>query len=145
YFVKTKSAKARAVPMTLRLREALRNLPISHSEAARDWVFTRYGKHMRCIRTAFANAVKRAGLGPDVTFHTLRHTFASWYVMAGGDIYRLKDYLGHSEIKMTMRYAHLSPSYRKQGVVHMGLDGRNGARSEHLSNIPEPVESQSVI
>jgi len=44
-----------------------------------------------------------------VTFHTLRHTFASWHAMAGTDIYTLKELLGHSVIAMTERYSHLSP------------------------------------
>lgn len=141
----TKSGKARAVPMTPRLRAALEQLPVGHSEAAQEWVFTRHGKRLRSIRTAFENARRRAGLGEDASFHTLRHTFASWFMQADGNIYLLKDLMGHSDLKQTMRYAHLSPSYRKQGVVHMGLDGRNGARFEHLSNISEPVESQSDL
>ena len=45
-----------------------------------------------------------------ITFHDLRHTFASHYVMNGGDIYRLQRILGHKSIKMTQRYAHLDPS-----------------------------------
>lgn len=44
-----------------------------------------------------------------VVAHTLRHTFASWHVMAGTDIYTLKELLGHSVIQMTERYSHLAP------------------------------------
>jgi site-specific recombinase XerD len=40
-------------------------------------------------------------------FHDLRHTFASWYMMNGGDLYELAKILGHSNIKMTKRYAKL--------------------------------------
>lgn len=40
-------------------------------------------------------------------FHDLRHTFASWYMMSGGDLYELSKLLGHSNIKMTERYADL--------------------------------------
>lgn len=42
-------------------------------------------------------------------FHDLRHTFASHWVLNGGDIYRLQRILGHSTVAMTMRYAHLAP------------------------------------
>jgi len=41
-------------------------------------------------------------------FHDLRHTFASWYMMNGGDLYELAKILGHSNIKMTERYAKLA-------------------------------------
>jgi integrase len=44
-------------------------------------------------------------------FHNLRHTFASWYMMNGGDLYELAKILGHSNIKMTERYAKLAKSY----------------------------------
>ena len=42
-------------------------------------------------------------------FHTLRHTYASWLVMAGVDIYTVKELMGHKTLAMTMRYAHLAP------------------------------------
>ena len=43
--------------------------------------------------------------------HILRHTFASHFIMNGGDILTLQRILGHSDLKMTMKYAHLSPSH----------------------------------
>lgn len=46
----------------------------------------------------------------DCTWHTWRHTCASRLVQGGMDIYRVKEWLGHSDIKMTMRYAHLAPN-----------------------------------
>lgn len=44
-------------------------------------------------------------------WHALRHTFASHYMMAGGNILTLQKILGHGDIKMTMIYAHLAPDY----------------------------------
>ncbi len=44
-------------------------------------------------------------------WHVLRHTFASHYMMAGGNLLALKQILGHTDIKVTMIYAHLSPSF----------------------------------
>lgn len=41
----------------------------------------------------------------------LRHSFASNFVMAGGEIYKLQRLLGHSSIQMTERYSHLSPDH----------------------------------
>ncbi|MDR2549076.1 MAG: site-specific integrase [Desulfobulbus sp.] len=71
----------------------------------------------------FINAVKRSGLNNGITdlrqkvvFHTLRHTFASWLVQDGIPIALVGQLLGHSNISMTMRYAHLAPSQAQHAV-----------------------------
>ncbi len=46
-----------------------------------------------------------------IRFHDLRHTYASHFMMNGGDIYHLKEILGHSDMKTTERYAHLSKTF----------------------------------
>ena len=63
----------------------------------------------------FAEAVKRLGLNEGITdsrhkvwFHTLRHTFASWLVQAGVDLYTVQALMRHKDPTMTQRYAHLS-------------------------------------
>jgi site-specific recombinase XerD len=48
--------------------------------------------------------------------HVLRHTFASHFMMNGGNILTLQKVLGHSSLDMTMRYAHLSPDYLQEVV-----------------------------
>jgi len=66
---------------------------------------------------AFASTVKRLGFAPEdgnslyaVTFHTLRHTFASWLAQSGKvSLIELKTLMRHANINMTMRYAHLMP------------------------------------
>lgn len=52
----------------------------------------------------------KAGLNKDLHFHSLRHTFASYLAMAGVPIFMIKEFLGHSTIKMTEVYAHLEPN-----------------------------------
>jgi integrase len=47
----------------------------------------------------------------DFRFHDLRHTYAAWYMMSGGDLYELSKLLGHSNIKMTERYADLARAH----------------------------------
>jgi integrase len=54
-----------------------------------------------------------------VNFHTLRHTFASWLVENGTDIYLVKDLLGHHDLKMTERYAHIGENQLKQAVMKL--------------------------
>ena len=46
----------------------------------------------------------------------MRHTFASILVMAGVDISSVSELLGHTSIKMTQRYAHLSPAHLRKAV-----------------------------
>jgi len=118
----TKSGKQRELPITPKLAAVLRERqkirPIN--EAGRDYVFTFRGKCLGSVRTAFEKARGRADLGKDVTFHTLRHTFASWYMINGGDLYRLQQFLGHQDAKLTQRYAHLSKSHLMAGVEFIG-------------------------
>lgn len=70
----------------------------------------RGGEAMTSFRTAFAAAVKSAGLPGKVTPHTLRHTFAAWLAQAGVDLLSIRDLLGHSDAAVTQIYAHLSPA-----------------------------------
>ena len=49
-----------------------------------------------------------------ITAHSLRHTHASWLAEAGLDILQIKEQLGHRNIEMTMRYAHLIPNIRHE-------------------------------
>jgi|TARA_B110000902_G_scaffold259465_1_gene330833 integrase len=58
---------------------------------------------------------EQAGV-PDFRFHDLRHTFASKLVMAGVDLYTVKELMGHSTIQMTERYAHLAPEHKASAV-----------------------------
>ena len=52
----------------------------------------------------------------DASFHSLRHTAASWLVMKGVDLYAVGKLLGHKTPRMTQRYAHLSPQYMAEAV-----------------------------
>ncbi len=65
------------------------------------------GKPFKTIRTGFEAACRRAGIA-DFRFHDLRHTFASWSVQGGMDLYRLARILGHKDTQMTIRYGHLA-------------------------------------
>ena len=60
-------------------------------------------------------ACQTAGIDPPVSFHDLRHTYASLYVMSGGDLSTLSKQLGHADTRMTTRhYAHLADRYRAE-------------------------------
>lgn len=59
------------------------------------------------VEKSFDNLLTIAGI-EDFRFHDLRHTFGTWYMMNGGDLYELAKILGHSNLKMTERYAKLA-------------------------------------
>ena len=122
----TKSGKQREVPLSDQLGDLLGQLraecPVSGPD---DFVFTFAGHALGSVRTAFSTARIRAGLGRDVTFHTLRHSFASWFVMNGGDLFRLQRFLGHSTITLTQRYAHFSPDFVRAGAQFIGAPTGN--------------------
>lgn len=101
---RTKSGKPRGIPLNQDATAALEAVE-PDPEKRTGLVFKRGD-----VRTSFENALVRAGI-LDFRFHDLRHTFASHFMMRGGGLYDLKEILGHADVKMTMRYAHLSPHH----------------------------------
>jgi integrase len=98
----------------------------------------------RYIKTAYNNAVEAAQLD-DVTFHTLRHTFASWAVMRGVTLKELQELLGHSSLAMTMRYAHLAPEHLRTAVGRLeGLTNAEPTKVSAQASAQEPVETVGV-
>ena len=82
---------------------------------AERWVFPSYDRNgsvvpLKDVKNGFAKLLRDAGI-KGFRFHDLRHTFASHYMMAGGNIYTLAKLLGHRDIKTTQRYADLAPEY----------------------------------
>src|SRR5438094_1587624 len=112
----SKNGESRHVPMDATLFALFRAYP---HRLGTDLVFSSpRGGRIVDVRTGFLNSCKRAGL-IDLHFHDLRHTFASQFVMSGGDLYILKEILGHKSITMTQRYAHLSPTYKLKAIDRM--------------------------
>lgn len=67
------------------------------------------------VSMAFRRAVQKAKI-EDFRFHDLRHTTASWLSMSGEDIHKIATVLGHRDIRMTVRYAHLAPAHIQDAV-----------------------------
>lgn len=129
-----KGANDRFIPMNKTVRTILEKL--AEKKKNIDFIFTNQPKEPRDIvfrdgnnkavlisapiintqhfsRDRFTALQKKIGIESDRTLgaHGLRHTFASHYVMNGGNLYVLSKLLGHSSIQITEIYAHLSPEY----------------------------------
>ncbi|VXC33835.1 tyrosine-type recombinase/integrase [Pseudomonas sp. 9Ag] len=106
HFHRTKNRQSRSVPIPKEVEEISLKLGMPGN-----------GRLFMTCRSAFRGAYKRCGFDtPGQLTHILRHTFASHYMMAGGDILSLQRILGHSSITMTMRYAHLSPDHLESAL-----------------------------
>jgi len=81
----------------------------------------RQGQAIGSIKRAFATAAHAIGR-PELRFHDLRHTWASWLLGASGDLVIVKEALGHRDIATTTRYAHLLVG-RKEAAVEAASDG----------------------
>ncbi|MGD0155109.1 MAG: site-specific integrase [Terracidiphilus sp.] len=130
YLRETKNGALRVLPIPEFALTVLRSLS---GGADSDTVFA--GVNPAHLSVYTKRVFKRLGI-PDASFHTLRHTAASWLVMKGVDLYVVGQILGHKTPRMTQRYAHLSPDYMAGAVgrldrMMMGmLAAKNAEASE---------------
>jgi integrase len=116
----TKSGKIRHVPINKKLKSCLEEI---HEHRESIYVFARKGgrKRSRDFRFSLNRATEKAVLR-HTTPHDLRHTFASNFIMSGGRLRSLQKILGHSEISMTLRYAHLAPDFLRDEINLLDYD-----------------------
>lgn len=103
-YTKTKGRKNRTIPISEELYESLPEV--------------KKAVYSRVSMVHFVPLWNRADieLPADQLTHVLRHTFASHFMMNGGNILVLQRVLGHTDIKMTMRYAHFAPEHLEEAL-----------------------------
>ena len=129
--VNTKNRKTRAVhydvPEIAEMLEERRGMVPNHPL---DFVFPEPcgpGALSKAVSKEFARVVAQLGFNDaphrlddpleKIDFHALRHTFASWLAMEGRPLYDIMVLMGHSSLKMVLRYARLSPEHTKKSAM----------------------------
>ena len=120
-----KNKESRKAYMTKAVKDALsKRVP----ESPDEYIFKdkRHNGKIASISHAFGKTVDKLEFNKGVTdrrqmvtFHSLRHTFASWLALQGETILTIKELLGHKTLAMTTRYAHLMPEQKKQATLNL--------------------------
>ncbi|MXF04525.1 phage integrase [Escherichia coli] len=113
-FLKTKNGKKRTVPIS----EALeREIKTRETGPLFEVNYAQFREQLRRVKPDLPHGQST---------HVLRHTFASWFMMNGGNIIALQQIMGHASIKQTMVYAHLAPDFLQHAVTLNPLGGGLG-------------------
>jgi integrase len=142
----TKNYETRAIAMKRSLREFLGKHP---RRIDTPYVFTGpSGKAFTKTNYHFGRAVKKAGID-HVRFHDIRHTFASNLVMKGVDLRTVQELLGHKDLRMTLKYAHLAPDHMRKAVEVLDaprVDFAKGILDGHYLDTKTPErENQDAL
>lgn len=117
-----KNGCPRNSPMTKRLIELFSSwIPGTPTENVFQ---TRDQKAISRVSNTFKRTITELGFNDGIenrlkkyTFHTLRHTYASWLVLSGANLFDVQKLMGHKTMEMTQRYAHLSPKHLSKTVA----------------------------
>jgi len=142
----TKSGRTRAAFITERIRTEV--FDVLTPGRPDDLVFpARNGGKAVQVSAVFGRTVKELGLNAGITdprmkvcFHSCRHTFASWLVERGADLFQVSKLLGHSTIALTERYSHLRPDTLKETVkvLDQAPVGETGTTLAFKSGLRQP-------
>lgn len=121
-----KSGTTRYLPLNTEALAVLRGWRDQLSENSRLVFPGRNGDALNNVRRSWEGVLKAAGI-KRFRWHDLRHTFASKLVMAGVDLNTVRELLGHSDYKVTQRYAHLAPEHKAAAVAKLVGEIASGA------------------
>lgn len=116
--------------------EALETLKGWRKRSRGELVFPgKGGRRLTNVQSSWEKLMRDAQI-EDFRFHDMRHDFASKLVMAGVDLNTVRELLGHADIKMTLRYAHLAPHVKAEAVAR--LDRRKAGDGDVVSIRQQP-------
>lgn len=126
----TKAKKLRQIPVHPEVKEVLAGLP-----RASEYVFCgasgqKLGINGK-LRKAFDALKNKVGL-PDLTFHALRHNFASELIAKGADVRTVQEYMGHSSLRMLQRYAHVNKGIWRSTIQLLGRETAQTSTTQAL-------------
>lgn len=110
----SKNGDRKETPINITLRSTLQGIT-RRLDVPYLFFDPKTGQRYQSVKKSFATACRNAKI-TNFTFHDLRHCFASFLIMAGIDLTTVKELLGHKDIKMTLRYAHLAPTHKVKAV-----------------------------
>jgi integrase len=114
-----KSGKSRFVPLNEEAADVFERWMRQHPADDDELVFPgKDGSPLTNVASAWGSVCAAAKL-KDFRWHDLRHHFASRLVMAGVDLNTVRELMGHADLKMTLRYAHLAPEHKAQAVAKL--------------------------
>ncbi len=112
-----KSGKTRHIPLNIVAQNILKCW--QEQTSAQGLVFHSYnGDPFNNVKTSWTGLLKASGI-KNFRWHDMRHHFASRLVMSGVDLNTVRELLGHADIKMTLRYAHLAPEHKAKAVAKL--------------------------
>ena len=117
----TKNGETYIQPLHPTIKEMLLR---RYKEDKEGYIFkSKSGGKIKDLSNTYQRTIDALGFNDGITdnrqkvvFHTLRHTYASWLVMNGVDLYTTQKLMGHKSNQMTQRYAHLAPGHLEKAI-----------------------------
>lgn len=137
-----KDREDRHIPLTATAKAALDSLPRALKGEAR--IFATLGNCRENLNKLWYAALEASEVNEGapksrrITWHTLRHTYASRLVMAGVDLATVQKLMGHASITTTMRYAHLARPHIEEAVLVLDEKGKEKVNTAETGGSEAP-------
>jgi integrase len=120
----TKNNRIRRIPINQELDALLWKHP--RRLDTRLFFLNKWGEPYNNIRKVLLKAGEAIEVEGTLTMHQLRHAFCSHALMAGIDVRTVQAWMGHRDLKTTLRYAHLSPDHERRVMQQLSYQREAG-------------------